>query len=359
MRIPRLCTHKASGKAYVTDPATGKETYFGPAGSPEAEARYGRWVAEFTARGRAGPAPPAEGLTVGQLVVAYLKHVDAEYVKDGRPTSEPRTVRTALAPAHDVYELTPAADFGPAALKAVREKYVAAGWKRPHVNAQVRRLRQMFRWAVEMELLPVERLLALRAVRSLRKGKTPAPEGRKVPPVPAADLEAALAALRPRWQTVVRLHLLAACRAQDVLGVRGRDIDRAAHAPLWLYTPAHFKTEHHEGAARRIFLGARCQELLAPLLAAAGPDDWLFPRRDRAGPVSVATYNSAVNRACKRAGVPLWSPLQLRHTALTEVRQRFGLEGAQVRGGHKHAKTTEMYAERDEELARKIAKEMG
>ena len=54
-----------------------------------------------------------------------------------------------------------------------------------------------------------------------------------------------------------------------------------------------------------------------------------------------------------------WSPNQLRHTAATEIRREFGLEGAQVALGHASADVTQIYAERDHELARQVAAKLG
>ena len=54
-----------------------------------------------------------------------------------------------------------------------------------------------------------------------------------------------------------------------------------------------------------------------------------------------------------------WHPNQLRHTAATEVRRRFGLEAAQVLLGHSKADVTQMYAERDDALAERVAREVG
>ena len=53
-----------------------------------------------------------------------------------------------------------------------------------------------------------------------------------------------------------------------------------------------------------------------------------------------------------------WTPNQLRHSASTEIRKRYGLEAAQVVLGHTSADVTQVYAERDlakaEEIMRKI-----
>ena len=68
---------------------------------------------------------------------------------------------------------------------------------------------------------------------------------------------------------------------------------------------------------------------------------------------------AAVSRACKKAGVPHWSPHRLRHTNATAVRQEFGIEAAQVVLGHRSSGTTEIYAERDLGLVIEVMKKLG
>jgi integrase len=74
---------------------------------------------------------------------------------------------------------------------------------------------------------------------------------------------------------------------------------------------------------------------------------------------TVNTFQQAVRRACRRAKVPTWSVLQIRHSRGTEVRERFGVEGAAASMGHKRVETAQIYAEKNEELARRIAREIG
>lgn len=54
-----------------------------------------------------------------------------------------------------------------------------------------------------------------------------------------------------------------------------------------------------------------------------------------------------------------WSPNRLRHTRGTEVRKTHGIEAAQVLLGHSNADVTQVYAERDETLAKHVARETG
>jgi integrase len=46
----------------------------------------------------------------------------------------------------------------------------------------------------------------------------------------------------------------------------------------------------------------------------------------------------AVQRACKKAGIPPWSPRQLRHTRATVIHRAFGLEVARTVLGHTEKK---------------------
>ena len=54
-----------------------------------------------------------------------------------------------------------------------------------------------------------------------------------------------------------------------------------------------------------------------------------------------------------------WSPNQLRHSAATEIRRRYGLEAAATVLGHAKADVTQIYAERDYALAANVARQIG
>ena len=71
------------------------------------------------------------------------------------------------------------------------------------------------------------------------------------------------------------------------------------------------------------------------------------------------SYRTAVQRACRRAGIPVWSPRQLRHTRATLIRRAYGLEAARAVLGHADTRITEIYAERDLGLAMRIMREIG
>lgn len=60
-----------------------------------------------------------------------------------------------------------------------------------------------------------------------------------------------------------------------------------------------------------------------------------------------------------KAKVTRWHPHQLRHTVGTDIRRTHGLEGSRVSLGHSHVAATQIYAERDLDLARRIARKRG
>lgn len=80
------------------------------------------------------------------------------------------------------------------------------------------------------------------------------------------------------------------------------------------------------------------------------------PPRDH---YTTGTYRQAVERACEKAGVPAWTPHQLRHAAATELRKEFGVELARVILGHSSAFTTEIYAEADRAKAVAAVEKVG
>ena len=101
----------------------------------------------------------------------------------------------------------------------------------------------------------------------------------------------------------------------------------------------------------------KAQAILAkPMLKL--PDCWVFPSRPGKH-YGVDAYRNAIHRACDRAGIPRWSPNQLRHTAGTAVREAFGLEATQAVLGHSNMKTSEIYAERLKRLAIEAVKKLG
>jgi integrase len=82
--------------------------------------------------------------------------------------------------------------------------------------------------------------------------------------------------------------------------------------------------------------------------------------RRRPGPrYTSRSVHRAISIACDKVGVARWHPNQLRHTAATQIRKRFGLESAAATLGHSEIGTTQIYAERDTDLAVRVALAIG
>jgi integrase len=416
-RTPSLCLHKASGQAVVR--IDGKDHYLGKYATPESEAEYNRLIGEWFASGRCLPKPGASGgLTVNELILAYWGHAEQHYRRpDGEPSDELHCIRSAMRPLKELYGHTAATDFGPLALKAVRQKMVETRgptgrlWSRRFVNASVGRIKAMFKWGVENELVPAAVHQALLSVRGLQKGRSGARETDRVKPVPEAYVDAVLPFVTPPVRAMIDLQLLTGMRPGEVVLLRAIDIDMTGK--VWLYRPKEHKTAWR-GHDRVIALGPRAQEIvrqhLKPNVEAYlfSPRDameahWAERRRRRTTKVqpsqvcrrkvrpkrqpgeryTVDSYRAAVQRgieaanraalcdACKVPGVeelcdacrarqlPQWHPHQLRHTKATEIRREAGLDAARAVLGHRSPAITEVYAELDVGRAAEVMERLG
>jgi len=387
-RPPKYRRHKARNLAVVT--IDGKDHYLGPFGSPQSHEKYARLIAEWRAYRHhllpitaSGPVVDRT-LSNNEPILAYWRHVETYYVKDGRPTSEQDNIRQALRFVRRLYGATPASDFGPVALKNVRQAMIEAGRSRKLINKDVNRIRQLFGWAVETELLPVHIHEALRRVKGLRKGRSAARETPPVEPISEEAIRAILPHLSPQVAAMIQLQHLCGARPQEVIAIRPCEVETDGDG--WLYRPRSHKTVHLD-RGKLIMLGPQAQTILRPWLARdpethcfvpAEAAAWNYQRlRQRTSSNRTAragvkesglapgrkytrhSYRTAVQRACRRAGTPVWSPRQLRHTRATLIRQVYGLEGAKAVLGHADTKITEIYVERDLELAIRVMREIG
>jgi integrase len=154
---------------------------------------------------------------------------------------------------------------------------------RPVVNQRVGRIRRMFKWAVENELIPPSVLQGLAAVRGLQIGRCNAREPEPVRPVAEATVLATLSHVLPPVRALVELQLLTGMRPGEAVIMRSCDLDMSGKA--WLYRPGsdqgragRHKTAHH-GHPRVIALGPKAQEVIRPFLK-LDTRAYLFSPRD-------------------------------------------------------------------------------
>jgi integrase len=396
-RPPAYRLHKARNCAVVT--IDGLNRYIGPYGSSESHEEYARLIAEWqlqhrpvsarNSRNKPTGSTASETLLINELILAFWEHAKKHYRHaDGRPTREQDNLRDSLRPLRKLYGHTPARDFGPLALRAVQEEMIKAGLCR----TVIKRIRRVFRWAVSVELIPASLTQALETVPPLRRGRCDAQESKGVRPVKWPDVDATLPHLPRYVAAMVQVMRYSNCRAEDAVLLRGCDL--TMKGDTWEYRPATHKNRWREESspvhARIVHLGPRCQEIIRPFLK-ADLQAYLFSprearaeyqaqralsrmtkrtpselsRRPKANPkrapqdrYTVNSFQQAIRKACRKLGVPVWTVLQVRHTRATEVRAQCGLEGAAASLGDT-VEAAMIYAERNQQLANRIAREIG
>lgn len=415
-RIPKYRLHKPTGLSVVR--LSGRDVYLGRHGSPESKTAYRKAVAEWLASAKQEPVGPRSDaprapLTVNEVVLAHLDFAMTYYVRDGQPTREVINIKYAVTPLVELYGSLRVDEFGPVALKAVRQVMIDRDWCRSLVNGRINTIRRVFKWGVENELVPASVLHGLQAVTGLKLGRCSVRETEPVKPVSDRIVEATCGVAPRHVAAMIQLQRLTGMRPGEVVIMRTRDVDTTGK--IWRYTPMHHKTQHH-GRHRVVYLGPAAQRVLRDLLR-ANLDAFIFSpaealddlaagkqlrRKTRVQPSQVArsrrakrralreryttmTYARSIAYACDRAfphpelsrvrqtrmtpeqaaelrawrKAHRWSPNQLRHTAATQLRKQFGIEAARVVLGHSSADVTEIYAEQDLARAAEIMARVG
>jgi integrase len=274
---PKYRHHRPSGQAVVTH--CGKDFYLGPWKSKGSKAEYDRLIGEWLANGRRLAANKHATLKVIELAAAFWTHAKTYYApKEGGSASdgELSNFKTIISLLTKNYGHTLVADFGPLSLKALRGAMIAAGWSRQYTNAQTKRVRRIFKWAVAQEMAEPRVLEGLRAVDGLRAGRTEARETEPVQPVPDLTLTKTSPHLSATAEHMVNLQLLTGARSGEVCAMRGYDVDTSG--PVWLYKPIAHKTLHH-GHKRIIYLGPKAKAIVAKYLKPS-PQAFLFSPAD-------------------------------------------------------------------------------
>ena len=379
-----------------------KAIYFpGLHNSPESLEAYSKYLRELQGE-VPEPPPPSEN-----TMLMFLDRFSTDKLPC-LPKSEQGHYQVMICLIADIFGSDMAAAFGPLKLKRAREIFTEQKvrnadrlWSRTQVNKQTRRLVKIFKWGVTEELIPAAQWHALEAIEPLKKGESDAPEKKPIRPVKWADVENTMSVASPTVAAMIRLHWLTGMRSSNLCELRACDIDQSKE--VWEYIPAEHKNAWKE---QHLFIaiGPTAQALLFQFIHSREPHEYLFSPRDakiwdgiqrmtensakrksirqltastrrmRLNPkfrdkYDSHAYRNAVLHAIKKANklaekngsamVESWHPHQLRHSRGTEIRKRHGAEAAQVSLGHAMLSATEIYAERDMELARKVAKDMG
>ncbi|MCA9304889.1 MAG: site-specific integrase [Phycisphaerales bacterium] len=381
IRIPAYTLHKPSGTARVR--IGGEYHSLGRYGTPESRAKYEALVEAWRARGCPTFRVPQEPC-VSSIILGYWKHLNTH-----RKLENLWSERMALRTIRVAHGLDRASSFGPKRMRELMAVMAHKGWCRSTVNHRASIIRAMFCWAASEELIDAGVWHALQSVRGLRRGEHGVKESEGVGPVATSIVDLTLAHLTKTVAAMVRVQLLTGARPGEICAMTTGQIDTSGD--VWRYRLVNHKTAHH-GKTRSIDIGPMAQVVLKPFLKAdlsapifspaeseeqrlealhkerktrlscgnkPGSNRKRKPKKKPGDRYTTGSYRRAIERACDRAGVPRWSPNQLRHTRATQIRHRYGLEAAGAVLGHSKVETTQVYAERDAALARQVALESG
>lgn len=219
----------------------------------------------------------------------------------------------------------------------------------------------------------------LKYLPPLRKGQTTAPEPKPRHLIPDANFNAVCAFLPSYFRDVVEVLHLTGMRPSELTNMRVCDIDRSGK--IELYCPEHHKTEHSGGrrcsyrsnnpedtyrspgrqSNRRVCFHTGKGDEFARADQRAKRKSPLQPsqvKRERKrkehkldrfnAQLTPSTIGRNVARACQKATKAKklsqpWTPYELRHTAITEVRKKFGADAAPHFAGHSNVGTQKFY----------------
>lgn len=386
--LPSMRLDRRTGHARVR--INGKTVWLGKWGSEEARFKYDSLIAAYVASGRksveaalppptAAAPPPAADLTIGELSLAWLKHIKATK-GDGWKRSSTYVGAMSATRAMRPVATMPARQFGPRQLLEVREAFAASRTirrnkkgevvsdkprTRRYVNDTMQRVVAMFSWAAVRELVPGDKPAALREVKPLRCGEVATVVD--TPPRQAVDdarVEAVLQHLRPPMRSLVRFIRLTGCRPGEAARLRLVDVhDR--DCTVWRYVPPNHKNAWR-GHAKHIPIGPEAQAVILEALAARGDDAFVFDPRlavpdrmqqpgtikmqpRRPSPRVRETYAAssirhAIMRACEKAGCTEWFPYLLRYARNQEIRRLHGPEAAAANLGDRSPQMLNRYA---------------
>ena len=223
-RTPSYRLHRPSGQAVVT--LGGHDFYLGPYGSLESKAEYQRRLGEWLVRGRPADMNAGDGPSINEIMLAYARYVYAYYRgPDGEPTREVQNISRALKPLKELYGMSPARDFGPLALKTVRQHMTDKGLCRGVINQRIGVIKRMFKWASGEELLPATTFHGLLCVTGLHRGRSAAKETEPVKPVPEDVVRRTMPFMCPTLRTMAELQLLTGMRPGELVLMRSVDVD--------------------------------------------------------------------------------------------------------------------------------------
>jgi integrase len=263
----------------------------------------------------------------------------------------------------------PVADFGPIRLIALRESWVKKKLARHTINAMTRRVRQVFKWGVSRELVPVDVLSRLQTVEPLQPNRGGRETSGTRGSVSWEVVQKTLEHLPPLIRSFVVVAFHSGARIGELAKLTTRMIDTTTDP--WIAIIDQHKTSH-KNKSRRLYFGPNAQTALQPFLLENQPDEPIFSplrvderqkkRRGKKLPGRVygrSSLQQVLRRAIKRAGVEHWTLGMLRHAAACRFTDEYDLETTRQVLGHATVSMSRHYSQGSEAAAKKAAKKIG
>ncbi len=207
LRIPSYRKHR-SGQARVT--ISGRDYYLGPYDSEESKTAYQRLISEYLATsGAMQPTASHDELTIAEMLDQFVAYATPYY---GTHSSELDDLKRIMRRLKKSYADLPAAQFVFVQFEAIRTEMIKEGSSRGYVNEQMRRCVRIFRWAASRSLISPSVAQTLGMIGGLRRGRTTAPEPKKILPVDRDTVIATIKHLPSVVADMVRLHQCLGCR---------------------------------------------------------------------------------------------------------------------------------------------------
>lgn len=293
------------------------------------------------------------GATVDDICGAYLKHTEIYY----RTSGEASTCACALRVFRELHGQRCINELIHTDMLRVRDALIRRDLARTSINKYIAIIsNRLIPWALDEGLIPATTAHELSQVKPLKRNRSEARECEPVRPIDDFTIGKTIEAMMPNTADMVRVHRLTGMRPDELCMMRWEDID-TSYEP-WIYRPRSHKNEWR-GKPRVILIGKKARaildkhrETLYPFSPVAAVYERMQElRRNAVSPArysranedaairprehwDTSSYTKTIQRACRRANVPLWSANQLRHTFATEVRRKYGLDACRAVLGH-------------------------
>jgi integrase len=397
---PTTREHRGHVYARWTTDRGRQELSLGPADEPEKwKAAFARLLAKLAVDPEA-TARVQSDLLVPEMLRQWVRSDDAAHLK--KLTDQRRTI----AVIEEFFADKPASEIVAAdlddwcnALARKRRDDGRQWYSISTIRKMLGIVKRAFRWACRRGLIPADRWHEVDTVTGPNPGLARRAAVRE--PANPADVEKILPHLRPPVRAMVELQRITGARPSELYRMRPCEVLRSGRVNVdgvglvdldslgvWVYVPPIRKT-----VRRWIVFGLQAREVLQPFLDRRPPNEPVFdpreamrdrleesrqkrvasgggsggsrkpkketPERHPGNEYTAESYRRAVVRACKRAGVPVLTPYQIRHLFAETTRDEHDMDRAQAAMGHDDPRTTQRYAKRSFRLAVEVATASG